>query len=435
MKTQPTELFEIDAETGKLTLNFHSGQTKAWDSDKRFVLMLAGTQGGKTSFGPWWLWREIQKKGRGDYLAITTSYDLFILKMLPELRKVFEGVLRIGRWWGGYKVIELCDPETGKFLANFQSDEMWGRIILRSANAESGLEASTAKAAWLDECGQDEWTIDAWEAILRRLSVNHGRVLGTTTPYNVGWLKTHWYDLWRAGDPDYEVVRFSSNLNPAFPQDEYERAKRTMAEWRFKMFYDADFTVPEGLIYGIFRDEWYVDNFTPPPEWERIIGLDFGGANTAIIWLAEDASKTPSLWYIYDEYLGGNKPTSDHVNYVLSKLHREDVIKYTVVGGAASETQPRMDWADSGLTVYRPYVSDVESGISAVLELMKTGRLRVMKRCEGIRNEISIYHRRLDGNGVVTDVIENKEMFHRLDALRYAATMIAKYNQTGGIFA
>ena len=363
MAKQQNDLFDID-QSGKLTLHFHSGQTKAWDSDKRFVLMVAGTQSGKTSFGPWWLWREIQRKGRGDYLAITTSYDLFILKMLPELRKVFEGVLRIGRWWGGYKVIELCDPETGKFLANFQSDEMWGRIILRSANAESGLEASTAKAAWLDECGQDEWTIDAWEAILRRLSVNHGRVLGTTTPYNVGWLKTHWYDLWRAGDPDYEVVRFSSNLNPAFPQDEYERAKRTMAEWRFKMFYDADFTVPEGLIYGIFRDEWYVDNFTPPPEWERIIGLDFGGANTALAWLAEDTSQTPSLWYIYDEYLGGNKPTSDHVNYVLSKLHREDVIKYTVVGGAASETQPRMDWADSGLTVYRPYVSDVESGLS-----------------------------------------------------------------------
>ena len=74
-------------------------------------------------------------------------------------------------------------------------------------------------------------------------------MLGTTTPYNVGWLKTHWYDLWRAGDPGYEVVRFSGNLNPAFPQDEYERAKRTMAEWRFKMFYDADFTVPEGLFY------------------------------------------------------------------------------------------------------------------------------------------------------------------------------------------
>ena len=92
MTKQQNDLFEVD-KSGKLTLYFHPGQTKAWDSDKRFVLMLAGTQGGKTSFGPWWLWREIQKRGRGDYLAITTSYDLFILKMLPELRKVFEGVL------------------------------------------------------------------------------------------------------------------------------------------------------------------------------------------------------------------------------------------------------------------------------------------------------------------------------------------------------
>jgi len=427
-----TELFDIDS-NGRLTLHFHTGQTKAWDSDRRFILMLAGTQGGKTSFGPWWLWREIKNKGRGDYLAITTSYDLFILKMLPELRKVFESVLKIGRWWGGYKVLELCDPETGRFLAVNQSDEMWARIILRSANADSGLEAATANAAWLDECGQDEWDVNVWEAVLRRLSINHGRVLGTTTPYNVGWVKNNWYDLWKSGDPDYEVVKFSSNVNPAFPEDEYQRAKRTMAEWRFRMFYDADFTVPEGLIYGMFRDEWYVDNFMPPPDWERVLGVDFGGANTAVIWLAEDASQDPSIWYVYDEYLEGNKSTSEHVQEILSKLNRQNVVKYMLVGGAAGETQQRMDWADSGIVVYRPYVSDVESGISAVIELMKAGRLRVMKRCEGIRNELSIYHRRLDGNGVVTDIIENKEMFHRLDALRYAASMIAKYSLTGGI--
>jgi hypothetical protein len=65
---------------------------------------------------------------------------LFILKMLPELRKVFRGCAWDRALVGRIKVIELCDPETGKFLANFQSDEMWGRIILRSANAESGLK-------------------------------------------------------------------------------------------------------------------------------------------------------------------------------------------------------------------------------------------------------------------------------------------------------
>lgn len=37
-------------EDGKLKLSLHSGQAKAWKSEKRFVFVIAGTQGGKTSF-------------------------------------------------------------------------------------------------------------------------------------------------------------------------------------------------------------------------------------------------------------------------------------------------------------------------------------------------------------------------------------------------
>lgn len=33
-------------------LNFHPGQERAWRSTRRFVVVLAGTQGGKTSFFP-----------------------------------------------------------------------------------------------------------------------------------------------------------------------------------------------------------------------------------------------------------------------------------------------------------------------------------------------------------------------------------------------
>src|SRR5687768_2196877 len=32
---------------GKLTLNLHAGQSRAWDSQARFVFAIAGTQGGK----------------------------------------------------------------------------------------------------------------------------------------------------------------------------------------------------------------------------------------------------------------------------------------------------------------------------------------------------------------------------------------------------
>ena len=64
-------LWSVDG--GKLTLSFHEGQARAWKSQRRFIFVLAGTQGGKTSWGPWWLWREIQRTARkgelNDYLA------------------------------------------------------------------------------------------------------------------------------------------------------------------------------------------------------------------------------------------------------------------------------------------------------------------------------------------------------------------------------
>jgi len=88
-----SDIYAID-ENGKLKLRLHEGQTRAWDSERRFVFVIAGTQGGKTSFGPWWLWREIKECGEGDYLVVTATYDLFKLKLLPEMQRVFGRVLR-----------------------------------------------------------------------------------------------------------------------------------------------------------------------------------------------------------------------------------------------------------------------------------------------------------------------------------------------------
>jgi len=81
----------------KVRLLLHKGQQQAWRSERRIVAVISGTQGGKTTFGPWWLWREITRSGPGDYIAATSTYDLFALKMLPALREVFEDVLGIVR--------------------------------------------------------------------------------------------------------------------------------------------------------------------------------------------------------------------------------------------------------------------------------------------------------------------------------------------------
>ena len=254
-------LYEIRDKELRLRFERNRLQAEAWRSDRRFTFLIAGTQAGKTSFGPWWLWREIGQRGPGDYLAVTATYDLFKLKMLPEMLRVFCDLLGGGTYQATDRVIQGKDGS---------------RIILRSANSPGGLESATAKAAWLDECGQDDFTLGAWEAVLRRLALSQGRVLGTTTPYNLGWLKTEVVDRWLAGDPDYMVVQGASTENPAFPLAEYERARRTMPAWKFAMFYQGLFERPAGLIYADFTDDNLVDPFPIPAAWPRYVGITLG---------------------------------------------------------------------------------------------------------------------------------------------------------------
>jgi hypothetical protein len=290
------ELVEVVG--NRVRLNLHPGQTRAWESDRRFTFIFAGTQGGKTSFIPWWLEREIRTVGNGDYLAVTASYDIFKLKFLPEMQHVFCDLF-------GWKY-----SASERVISKAYKPRMFDRIIMRSAESEGGLESATAKAAALDECGQDGFGLSAWEAILRRLSLSQGRVLGGTTLYNLGWVKTEVYDRWKAGDPNYLIVQFASLMNPLFPRSEFDRAKATLPTWKFRMMYEGEFDRPAGLIYGDITPEHYVKRFKIPPSWPRYVGIDPGPDHTAIIIIAQDPVK--EVYYLCEEYLKGDLTTSEH---------------------------------------------------------------------------------------------------------------------------
>jgi len=413
-------------EDNQLRLALHSGQARAWRSKARFVFILAGTQGGKTSYLPWLLKRSVDECGKGDYLAVTATYGLFKLKFLPAIREVFEHIYGIGRYWSSNRVMELKNPKTGQFEASGADDAMWGRIILTSAESKGGLESATANAAILDEAGLPTFTLNDWEAILRRLSLSQGRVFAGTTLYNLGWLKSEVYDPWMNGDPDFDVIQFPSYINPAFPKAEFDRARRKMQDWKFAMFYEGKFAKPATLIYKDFDEaSMVVDDFEIPTHWSRVLGVDFGGANTGALHLAESDRYTEdglSIWYAYICTLSGNKSTQEHVNEQLRLL--EGVAEFEVSGGAPSETQPRMDWGAAGLYVEQPIVSDVESGIDRVTQLIKDNRLRVFRSLKGLRDELGRYQRKVDELGNPTTDILNKNNFHRLDMLRYAAVKI-----------
>jgi hypothetical protein len=408
---------------GGLSLDFHPGQWDAWDCARRFVFILAGTQGGKTSFGPHWLHREIYHptigRGSGDYIAATASYDLFKLKMLPAIRDLFEGITSNGRYWSGDKVLELRDPATGKFWAKKADDPMWGRIILRSAESGSGMESSTANAAWLDECGMDSFTVETWRSIRRRLSLTRGRVLGTTTLYTLyNWLR-QLFDEWQNGREDVAFIQFASIQNPSFPRTEFDQALREMPEHVINMQYRGQFDKPPGMIYDAFNSQiCVIPPFAFPTDWMGCGCMDYGGINTACLHLRKNPAT--GVIYVTGEYHQGGRTAEQHA----ADLKAWNCQLWA--GGAKSEGQWRREFRSAGIPVAEPTIADVWIGINRVYALMKQNRLMVFDTCQGTLGQIGTYSRKMNKatGEPIPDEILNKEQYHFLDALRYGILLI-----------
>ncbi len=250
---------------------------------------------------------------------------------------------------------------------------------------------------------------------MRRLAIHVGRILITTTPYYWGWLKERFVDR---PAPDVDLIHFESIMNPAFPREEWERARRDLPPWRFDMFNRARFTRPAGLIYASFDYERH----TRPPrpiaaDLPRYMGLDFGGVNTAAVFIAQEPDGTLVL---YREYHAGDATAAGHV----AALMEGEPGEAEAFGGAPGEQQWRDEFTAAGLRVRRPIVGDVEVGINRVYRLFAEGRLIVQDNCTGVLDELATYSRVTDDEGRPLEAIADKSHFHRLDALRYVASYL-----------
>lgn len=424
-------LYRVYKKDKIVDIYLHSGQRRAWDSDKRFVFMIAGKQSGKTIFGPLWLFREILKFGKGDYLAISATADLFIAKMMPALKQFFINELGIAKYWGGDRVLELCDLDSGKFGAVNASDheKMWGRIILRTAESEPGMQSFSALAAWMDEPGLYAPTV--YKDVRGRLSLAAGPALGTTTPYDMGWLKKDIYDPWEKGDPEIDVIHFISTVNPFFSQAEYDSLERTMQPYQFALDYKGSFGRPPAAIYEDFVDALKEDGghkvkrFVIPNEWPRMVAVDPGIVNPGKIWVAHDTKA--DVYYLYRAVKGGKRrDAKEHArdDVQLAKDGGERVIWWAV--GAKAEKYWREDYKAAGaLGVREPDTMDVEEGIDRMNQLIRQHRLFVMDDLREWIDEVMSYSREIK-NGEVTKNIKDKATFHLMDASRYFAVQVVK---------
>lgn len=414
----------------KLRFDLHPGQVEAWTARQRFVLVMAGLQSGKTSFGPIWLLEEIRRKGPGDYLVAAPTFPLLELKALPEFKRLFCKYLDYGEYVGSPVRVFTMNPRGETALFGSPQDTPT-RVLFAHAQDPDSLESATYKGAWLDEAGQKKFQRGSWIAVQGRLSLEQGRALLTTTPYTLGWMKQELYDPWiKSGrnHPDIAVVNFPSTMNPRFPRAEFDRMRAVLPSWLFRMRYLGLFERPAGMIYDCFDQRRNtVPRFAIPDGWARTLGLDFGGNNTAGVYLASeetDGRKT-GRYYVYRTYHAGGRTAKEHA---VAMIDGEPRIP-EAIGGAASEGQWRAEFAQGGLGVWKPPLSDVEVGILRVYELIKTGRLIIFQDEYDLLAQIGEYARILDADGNPTEKIEDKETYHLLDALRYAASWLNTFGE------
>lgn len=436
---------QIDVETAPDW--FHEGQRAAWEVTERIALLLWGNQSGKTIYGPHWLLREIQRTAESGadnaYLLAGPTIELLKKKALPTLATALKGLAEFSTTDRSFRFT----PEGVKRLTGYTEGSI--TIFVGYATKSDSLESATYKAAWLDEAGQDDFKGDSWEAIRRRLAIHQGRVLITTTPYNFGWLKRTIYD--RRHEDHICVVPFESKDNPAYPIEEWEEAERTLAPWKFDLFYRGLFTRPVGVVYDCYdkANEVEFGDFFPdgeiPEEWPIWVGADFGAVHTAFVLIAEkmeldmfgdwepmdepeycvfktyqsDGRKT-AVQHLAGAFRGMGEEREIEDGMFVYRLKRDQVKAF---GGALGEKDTRELYYRAGLNIAEPTITgsnSIDPQIDCVYAALSAKRLKVCKHLTGLIKDFEEFSYELDKETTeVTQKYKDEHKYHRLAGLRY----------------
>ena len=395
---------ERDAERKPETvirLALHVGQIVALHARETHVFVVAGTGAGKTIFAPRWLYREIERHQSEpiesqNYLVFAPSYKVLKRATLPAYIRLFHA-LRLGTFKRGDLVYELRSG---------------AKVWFGSCDNPESLEGLHVRAAHGDEIGQNSVSLEVWETVRRRLAFFGGRFLGTTTPYNLGWLKQHVVDPVRRGEAKgIRVIGFPSTANPMYPREAFELARATLPRWRFRMFHLGEFERPEGLIYDVFDETRHVIGpFSIPIEWPRYAGQDFGLKHpTGTVFGALDPRPYPDdVLYLYAEYRRSERATSDH----LADIKRLAAGPLRRMWADPRSVQLIADYRAAGLPIEKGAAGpgEVKAGIQEVYtrlaEAASDGlpRLRVFRGLlPGWLDEVERYEWARDAAGNATD--------------------------------
>lgn len=286
-------------------------------------------------------------------------------------------------------------------------------IQLRGWEAIETLRGQQFDFVVIDEIASMRNWQENWQEVIRpTLTDTKGEALFISTPKGFN----HFYDLYNKEneDKDYKSFHFSTYDNPNIPVEELEKARAELTEDRFAQEYMADFRKTEGLIYKEFnRSNHLFDLIGPTSPLEKLCGIDWGYTNpAAVLLIVRDFDNT---YWVMSEWYQRGKTTEEIVEYAGSLKAN----KYYADPAEAD----RVDVLRKAKLNIREVNKDVVSGIDAVRNLFKNGKIKIHRSCQNLIWELETYaykEKMANKNEPEEPIKEND---HLVDALRYVLYM------------
>ncbi len=414
-------------------------QKPIWHSDAALIAAVSGHGGGKTMIGPYWIEREWERHNhQGNFIICGPTYGTLRKSAIPKWLSLMTA--------RGFPEEYDQVSKQGYRKADHEYRLPGGStVFFVSADRPGAMQGVHAQAFWMDETVNT--TYEVFETLLGRIALHAGRGLITTTPYDMGWLYENVYKQWvDAGRPkareakEIFVHQWRSIDNPMYPKSEWNRLRKRLPPWRFRMLYEGRFERPMGLVYDCVKEEHWIEPFDIPSEWPRILGVDWGFKDPmACISLALSPSGDV---FAYDEFYKSGwmvYETAESRGEAGAMAYPMEMIKEVIARSKARNEQFRAVYCDPSRPEYileskelfydelhcdHVFGADntVLSGIERCYTQVRTGKFHAFNTLSHFKDEVEKYQWETDketGEPIKQGQPLDKDN-HLMDAWRYA---------------
>jgi hypothetical protein len=375
----------------------HDLQLMTFVSEASFIMLMMGQQGGKTSWGPPWLFHKMEQYPGMGTIAVGKTRDQVNETMLKKIIDYAKGT-----------VFEGKHHKQGHYY-----ETTYGDILLKTAEEPNNIQGPHPCGVWGDEPGA--WSYEAWVQTSSRVDSAGCQFLGTSTPYFMNWFY-QLYRAWLRGSQDIEFLIGDSLVNPSYSRVMWDMKERIMTPDQFALYMRAQFRKESGLVYKDFEREKVAKRFKTIHR-PCILALDLGSADPEAA-LVMSMDPTTGAVYVYAAYEKTDVDQGKHADELAPLIDRFliDEVAYDPRGLAAKQDlekelvkrgQRNLKWF--------PKTVEVEPGIADTTRLLRGNLLYCdVDLCEPFFNEAEAWKRN-DKTGVP----EARGPNHTLDAFRY----------------